>query len=292
MPGPRPRPSAGVFPYTTLFRSRVAHLANRRADLGALGAGWAGRVQAHGRVEGDRARPALTGEIDAADVDVDGYAATAATARSAPRDRKSTGLNSSHVRSSYAGASATSERWRVPVHDALPISRRSPGESTRRPRRAGGRLGGPRAGARPRRGRPRAPRAHRRDRRGGRRRGRLRRNGRDCPQRAERSEEHRAELQSRPQLVCRGLGHVRALACSRTRRSSDLASLTWRIDAPTSARWGPAGRAACRRTAASRATARAPRSPARSTRRTSTWTATPQRPRLPAARREIGRAQG
>jgi translocation and assembly module TamB len=50
-------------------------------DLGALGAGWAGRVQAHGRVEGDRARPALTGEIDAADVDVDGYAATAATAR-------------------------------------------------------------------------------------------------------------------------------------------------------------------------------------------------------------------
>jgi translocation and assembly module TamB len=50
-------------------------------DLGALGAGWTGRVRAHGRVEGDRARPALSGEIDAADVAAGAYAAAAVTGR-------------------------------------------------------------------------------------------------------------------------------------------------------------------------------------------------------------------
>src|SRR2546430_10378220 len=66
-------PRSTLFPYTTLFRSTIAHL-GRAHDMGAL-------------------RPGARGERRVGPAD---------RGRDGPRDRKSTRLNSSHSQISYA----------------------------------------------------------------------------------------------------------------------------------------------------------------------------------------------
>src|SRR3990167_8466012 len=128
-------PRSTLFPSTTLFRSRD--------DLrqGALLA----RARAEREFAGRRLRLC--------------------------QDRKSTRLNSSHSQISYAvfffNDAATTEIYPLSLHDALPISRRSPSRRV--------------ACSRPSRARVRGP----------------------PPSLVPRSEEHTSELQSQSNLVCR-----------------------------------------------------------------------------------------
>src|SRR5690606_41557587 len=98
---PRP-PSSTLFPYTTLFRSPpvgagrgVGGRASPRRAGRARGAGGALRLPAAGS-GGARERAA----VHAAGCRVEARAR--AVPRPLPRDRKSTRLNSSHVKISYA----------------------------------------------------------------------------------------------------------------------------------------------------------------------------------------------
>src|SRR5690606_42078040 len=100
---PRP-PRSPLFPYTTLFRSnhhhRVLHGAGGLEPLHH--GGDRGLLLAHGDVHADDAGAALIDDR----VDGDGGLAGAAVADdqlalAAPEDRKSTRLNSSHVKISY-----------------------------------------------------------------------------------------------------------------------------------------------------------------------------------------------
>src|SRR5690606_39696089 len=95
----RRRPCCPLFPYTTLFRSRKLGRGARPAGCGGAGDR---RAASHSRNSAERRR--------------DGHADVAATGDRAPlvgrgsrlrggariRDRKSTRLNSSHVKISYA----------------------------------------------------------------------------------------------------------------------------------------------------------------------------------------------
>src|SRR3712207_8212507 len=84
-------PRSTLFPYTTLFRSEEAGLGvdpDRRADL-ARGAGERAGQQRVGRQAGEGAGAVVPGR--GAPVEL-----------LAPRDQKSTRLNSSHANTSYA----------------------------------------------------------------------------------------------------------------------------------------------------------------------------------------------
>src|SRR5690242_21584000 len=80
-------PRSTLFPYTTLFRSRVRVRAHAAGSVEAAG-GEAGRID-----PGDRARHAIVGEANHA---------IRHLVRHIHVDRKSTRLNSSHMSISYA----------------------------------------------------------------------------------------------------------------------------------------------------------------------------------------------
>src|SRR3712207_3072624 len=196
-------PRSTLFPYTTLFRSRV-HDANGKAeDLRLAGVLEPVVGDRHGAVGGreDQIEEVLAAE-DLADPAL------------VLEDRKSTRLNSSHANISYAvfclkkkkkvfthplrmlffffNDTATTEIYTLSLHDALPISGSRCEREGRRPP-SGGRSRTSRRRPAWCRWRPR-----RSDRRSPCR-------GRPCRSsaRPRRSEEHTSELQSRQYLVCR-----------------------------------------------------------------------------------------
>src|SRR5437667_6882306 len=81
-------PRSTLFPYTTLFRSRVPQL--RRRNLGAAGGGRADRA----------GRPALAAAMTKDHTELS--ARTFVDVHDIQEDRKSTRLNSSHITISYA----------------------------------------------------------------------------------------------------------------------------------------------------------------------------------------------
>src|SRR5690606_42136853 len=92
----RPQPSAPLFPYTTLFRSRHCTVGVAGAPIKAPARGPSAllRAQELARV----GHPAVLPDLE---VDV-GAGAAAGAAGPGDLDRKSTRLNSSHVKISYA----------------------------------------------------------------------------------------------------------------------------------------------------------------------------------------------
>src|SRR5688572_19073216 len=199
----RRRPGSTLFPYTTLFRSRRARRSVRRRGQG--GGALLGGGHGRGRVGGRRRRAA----------GCRGVGRRTGGTRADERDRKSTRLNSSHSQISYAvfclkkknndgsmhadlasivyfmNDPTTPGIYTLSLHDALPISPRSPIGAPPRARRW-------RAARRWTRTRtcrwstascggvPWSWASHRRDTR-----------------RRTRSEEHTSELQSQSNLVCR-----------------------------------------------------------------------------------------
>src|SRR5690606_40580572 len=89
-----PPPISSLFPYTTLFRSGTGSPDPRRHLGNSAGAYGAGRDSARA-IRTDRARIPLDPAGAASGVGADAV-------RSTVRDRKSTRLNSSHVKISYA----------------------------------------------------------------------------------------------------------------------------------------------------------------------------------------------
>src|SRR5690606_39349997 len=79
----RPPPSSTLFPYTTLFRSRGRGRASHAASEGRRGTGGEGRFR-----RGERRLEVGQGDGERSEL--------------ADQDRKSTRLNSSHVKISYA----------------------------------------------------------------------------------------------------------------------------------------------------------------------------------------------
>src|SRR5436305_198082 len=223
-------PRSTLFPYTTLFRSAGQHqrvLARRPAARlqggQPAGADRPGHAGHGGRVHLGR-RPVLA--------DRDRAPEDRPARRFAGLDRKSTRLNSSHVRISYAvfclNAPSPPALYTLSLHDALPICWPTPtctgtAAGCSPPRRTARRCrstrtrwtrwaSSPGAATCPRRPRPRTRRSTR------------------ATVRWSRSEEHTSELQSRPHLVCRLLLECsvasRALHSFPTRRSSDLLANT------------------------------------------------------------------
>src|SRR5207249_11032050 len=88
-------PSAALFPYTTLFRSKVQPVGRRRCAHGA-----------RARCSEQSRRKAVTQSHGATAV-----RRHASRAASGPRDRKSTRLNSSHVSISYAVFCLKKKSW-------------------------------------------------------------------------------------------------------------------------------------------------------------------------------------
>src|SRR5690349_1363766 len=211
-------PRCTLFPYTTLFRSRVVgrstpvRLAERPASAlkrlllpAPVGPSRRTRSGASSVAARTRRWPVTWSR-----------SCVARSRAAAVVDRKSTRLNSSHVEISYAA-----EMYTLSLHDALPISRRrsehagpagrTPGERVEEAALAGpGRAQQEDEERGVERGGPDAQMA--RDMVAELRRPFAGRGGR-------RSEEHTSELQSRRDLVCR-----RDVHSFPTRRSSDLAS--------------------------------------------------------------------
>src|SRR5690606_42113566 len=96
-------PRATLFPYTTLFRS--AKDGDGAAQADAAGAGG-GRGQHHRRGRGDVIRPVVLAQPEHVEADLvgqlDRLQQVARPLFGADEDRKSTRLNSSHVKISYA----------------------------------------------------------------------------------------------------------------------------------------------------------------------------------------------
>src|SRR5206468_10426984 len=95
-------PLPPLFPYTTLFRSRLAHPARRRPRLVARGRLEAPvfEVTRDDRDHAASAPPAPLGAIDA--TRACNVPRPCHSSRSSRKDRKSTRLNSSHDQISYA----------------------------------------------------------------------------------------------------------------------------------------------------------------------------------------------
>src|SRR5690554_3378522 len=230
---PQPPPRSTLFPYTTLFRSRRAGSPPRsrpaprtpgpRHTRRRWPAGSAHTGCGSSRCAQRSTRPGAASRWRAQHYFLP------------PPDRKSTRLNSSHVRISYAvfclNAPATTEIYTLSLHDALPISSRriaasfssstSNAGSTPHSAALARRICAHRLWIVPMRAAFNS--AWR------------------CVQMASaalfpasaRSEEHTSELQSRPHLVCRLLlecpSHHRDLHSFPTRRSSDLVAQDRRL---------------------------------------------------------------
>src|SRR5690242_21078067 len=90
----RPPPLSTLFPYTTLFRSAVAHVSLGDGDVRAAGDRLAQRGVSLGTVGGDEEAADDLCDVEVLDRIADRDAVL--------RDRKSTRLNSSHMSISYA----------------------------------------------------------------------------------------------------------------------------------------------------------------------------------------------
>src|SRR5437762_2194345 len=232
-----PPPSSTLFPYTTLFRSRVITGLTMAAHGGQKLFGWfdgPGRQGTTGMMDNLGYRsPAIMASLAA--LAEFGGGLGLALGFLTPLDRKSTRLNSSHRCISYAAT----ELYSLSLHDALPISRyhRTHDGRPRRPEALRLVRWSREAGDDRHDGQPRLPQPGDHGV-AGRSRG-VRRRPRPGSRLSDavRSEEHTSELQSPMYLVCRH----RALLSFPTRRSSDLALSQDSRWPPTAARSSSAG---------------------------------------------------
>src|SRR3989442_1053755 len=116
-------PRSTLFPYTTLFRSQIKGLASKASEAPA---GGGPRSAKEGDVEAAFASAAKAVEAQYEFHGAGEGCLNVAFLRAARTDRKSTRLNSSHVRKSDAvfffNNTATTEIYTLSLHDALPIS--------------------------------------------------------------------------------------------------------------------------------------------------------------------------